>query len=227
MLQQTIAASKPIYAAMSHDGQLIAVSEPNHRKPRAGAIAVYEVGANEPKFRIRSGTGNWPLFSADDKSVITADLIHLRNSMVMWRSAVDGKELAEFSSRYYGRIFSFCFSPDEKALVVAGNDPDRLIEIWDMASQRRLHTLRGHVDEVHRVAVSPDGRFVASGSNDQTIRLWELSTGRLLKVFRGHTGAITALEFTPDSNILISGSGDHTIKFWNVADVIQTADVQR
>jgi WD40 repeat protein/serine/threonine protein kinase len=227
MLQQTIAASKPIYAAMSHDGQLIAVSEPNHRKPRAGAIAVYEVGANEPKFRIRSGTGNWPLFSADDKSVITADLIHLRNSMVMWRSAVDGKELAEFSSRYYGRIFSFCFSPDEKALVVAGNDPDRLIEIWDMASQRRLHTLRGHKDEVHRVAVSPDGRFVASGSNDQTVRLWELSTGRLFKVFRGHTGAITALEFTPDSNILISGSGDHTIKFWNVADVIQTADVQR
>ena len=38
-------------------------------------------------------------------------------------------------------------------------------------------TLSGHVDRVWSVAISPDGKTLASGSNDLTIRLWDVAAG--------------------------------------------------
>jgi WD40 repeat protein len=40
------------------------------------------------------------------------------------------------------------------------------------------HLLYGHDNDVTSVAVSPDGRWIASGSQDGTIRLWPMPKGR-------------------------------------------------
>jgi len=45
---------------------------------------------------------------------------------------------------------------------------------------------REHSQAVHAVAVSPDGKWMASGSGDQTVKLVELNSGRLKWTLRGH-----------------------------------------
>src|SRR5262249_31013856 len=70
---------------------------------------------------------------------------------------------------------------------------------------------------VRAVAVSPDGKLLASGSADQTVRVWELASGRELFVLEGHPKEITALAFLPDSKTLISADEDSTLKLWNAA----------
>src|SRR5262249_17334259 len=43
---------------------------------------------------------------------------------------------------------------------------DGTVGVWDVDQQRLLHTWLGHTDEVGSLAISPTGKYVASGSQD-------------------------------------------------------------
>ncbi len=81
---------------------------------------------------------------------------------------------------------------------------------------RCVHTLIGHFNSVSTVAISPDGKCLASGSFDDTIKLWNLETGELLHTLTKHLQPVLAIAFSPDGQTLISGSVDDTIKLWNL-----------
>ena len=70
---------------------------------------------------------------------------------------------------------------------------------------------RGAVDAV---ALSPDGRVIATGHGDKTLRLWSAKTGRPLKVSRGHQGHVNAVAFSPDGKFIATGSSDGTGRLW-------------
>src|SRR5262249_1578453 len=80
---------------------------------------------------------------------------------------------------------------------------------------REGHPGYGHTREVRAVAISADGKFLATGSADRSIRLWDLPTGKELFVLNGHLEPITALAFTPDGKALISAAEEKSIKLWN------------
>ena len=67
------------------------------------------------------------------------------------------------------------------------------------------------------IAVSPDGRSLASGSEDKTIHLWDLTTGKELRRLQGHTAPVWSVAFAPDGRSLASGSDDKTIRLWDLA----------
>jgi WD40 repeat protein len=37
-------------------------------------------------------------------------------------------------------------------------------------------TIRGHTLAVSALAISPDGKLLASGSNDGTVKIWDIGT---------------------------------------------------
>jgi WD40 repeat protein len=76
--------------------------------------------------------------------------------------------------------------------------------------------LEGHTAVVSSVALTADGKTLASGSYDTTIKLWNLSTGKEIATLRGHTDWIFSVAFTPDGKTLASASQDDTARLWDV-----------
>nr|CAB3498666.1 unnamed protein product [Digitaria exilis] len=68
------------------------------------------------------------------------------------------------------------------------------------------------------LAVSSDGRYLASGGLDRHIHLWDVRSREHIQAFSGHRGPISCLAFGPDSSELFSGSFDRSIMQWNAED---------
>ena len=86
-----------------------------------------------------------------------------------------------------------------------------------MVTTKTIAILAGHDDDVAAVAVSGDGKWLATGSADKTVRLWELATGRLTASLVGHTDLVVAVTFSSDSRWLATGGADKTARLWDVA----------
>ena len=68
---------------------------------------------------------------------------------------------------------AFAFSPDD-ALLAIGSETGT-ITLWETGTGVELATMSGHPGVVDAVAISPDGRLLASGGrSDRDIRLWSL-----------------------------------------------------
>ncbi|MBK9182260.1 MAG: choice-of-anchor D domain-containing protein [Ignavibacteria bacterium] len=85
-------------------------------------------------------------------------------------------------------------------------------------------TLKGHTDNVHNVAFSPDGSTIATASWDSTAKIWDTSTGVLIRTLTGHTSYVLGVAFSPDGSRIATTSDDATTKIWdaNAGTLIRT-----
>ncbi|MEH2253156.1 nSTAND1 domain-containing NTPase [Nostoc sp.] len=79
-----------------------------------------------------------------------------------------------------------------------------------------------HSGVIERLALSPDGKILASASVDRTVKLWSLKNGRLLQTLKGHESAVTDVSFSPNSKMIVSASNDRSIRIWKLDNQMPT-----
>ncbi|HEV3443115.1 MAG TPA: WD40 repeat domain-containing protein [Gemmataceae bacterium] len=122
------------------------------------------------------------------------------------------------------------FCADGSLLATAGLKIDGTVRLWDVATRSVRAVLRGHTDNVWRVAFSADasgmGRgLLASGSSDKTIRLWDAPTHEQLAVIPLGS-SVYSVAFRPDGTRLAAGCADNTVRLIDVSRRQQVAELR-
>jgi WD40 repeat protein/class 3 adenylate cyclase len=102
------------------------------------------------------------------------------------------------------------FVPAEKYLVATGLGGS--VSIWDAAKAQIVRTIAAHEGRITAVAISHDGRWLATSGADRAIRLWDMNTGDSLLSLTDQTLMITDLEFSPDGKRLYAAGEDGAVR---------------
>lgn len=157
------------------------------------------------------------LFSPDGRRLVTID----RDGLVReWDTSL--LPLGEKSSLPVDRgVFDLDLSPDGQ-LIALGNVAGPA-SLWEAATGKRLHLLRGISGGVYRVAFSPDGHRVAGVGQDNYLHVWDVSSG--IEVFsmpahgEGVSGGLFPgtldVAYSPDGMRLVTVGADGLGKVWN------------
>ena len=71
---------------------------------------------------------------------------------------------------------------------------------------------------LYAVAISTDGKQVASAGTDGRVRVYNTLTGQLVRTMAGHVDAVYRLAFSAAGNRLLSCGHSGVLRVWNTAD---------
>ncbi|KLU84065.1 hypothetical protein MAPG_03110 [Magnaporthiopsis poae ATCC 64411] len=107
-------------------------------------------------------------------------------------------------------------SPDGSRFAAA---PDGAIMTWDTATRRRLQTIQGYDQDVRSLAISPDGRQIAS-IGKWGLRLYRATSadGDLLRAARDHPEKINAVRVSAGGGDTMVSASASTINVWDLGE---------
>ncbi len=107
--------------------------------------------------------------------------------------------------------------PAPASLVVTGGHEGKLAW-WNTADAglAPIRFIEAHKGYIRAVAVSPDGRLIATGGNDNFVRVWSAADGTLVKELAGHPRHVYNVAFHPSGTALVSGDLLGLLKQWEV-----------
>ena len=114
-------------------------------------------------------------------------------------------------------VQSFAFVPGARTLAIAQSGKGlSALFLWSQNSGSPQSRISDNLAGNNALAVSADGRFLASADQDRSIRLWDLATGQLKGTLHEGVGWVKTLAFSPDGRRIAFGGQSGIVQFREV-----------
>jgi WD40 repeat protein len=185
-----------------------------------GTVRLWDVESGRLLRELPGKVGSVVAFSSDGVTLATGGYYY--QQIRLW-NANTGEIVRELSQN----ARSLAFSADGKRLVAAGHDG--IVRLWNPASGEVVRELKGHNGALFAVAVSDDGKLIASGGGgDATspqqneVRLWNADSGEEIArleedegKLQGLKGWVYHLAFSRDAKTLAVCS-PYAVRIWDL-----------
>ena len=205
------AAYRPVLAmALSPDATRLAVGCGNE-------VVLYDVSGGTPSVVARASAHQDPVQAIAWNPNGTKLLTGAFRRVVVW-DATELKKEREITEGLTDRIAALRFLPDGNGFVCADGRVAEAgtVRIGDAASGTIADSWAAHADTIFDLAVSGDGKLLATAGGDRLVKVWDLVTHAELAKLEGHVSQVLTLGFNADATQLVTGGMDQQLKVWDV-----------
>ena len=111
-----------------------------------------------------------------------------------------------------GGFTCVAFTPDGKTMLAGGEG----IVLWDLATGQELATLKAHQGTVLSLALTTDGKTLASAANHLgEVKLWDMESQRVRFILKDFSIPPRSMAFAPDGKTLATFAFGE-IKLWDI-----------
>jgi WD40 repeat protein len=194
--------------AFSPDGKMLATCGTDY-------WYIWNVETKNSMYR-GGAVGHGVAFSPDSKTIAIAG-----NDIEFWNLETGKRnKVLEIKNNL---ISSIAYSPDGKLLIGGGyqsipqtNGLEASFKMWDTKSYEERPINAVYTTSLASIALSPDGRILASGSGDKKIRLWNLASGQVDRPLGDMESTVVDLAFSADNQLLASTGLQDRVRFWDM-----------
>ncbi len=192
------------WIVFSPDGKHIAVAVDGNNVD----VMSLPSGKVEQTFSGHTGTLTEIVFAPHGNRLAT---VALDDPVRIWDQN-SGKLLRTFSSS--NKPYALAFSADGRQLFTGHIEEAACLRIWDSRTGQELQSPVRHYGSILDIAVSSDGKRIATASWDDTIVLSGYDNENTKRI-TGHVEPVTGVVFTSDGRRLASISNDRTVRLWD------------
>lgn len=114
--------------------------------------------------------------------------------------------------RYFGYVYSHCFSHDNKYLTTTSKDS--ITRLWEVQTGNLLKSFKGGSKRIYSVSFSNDDKKLLTAEDNGDTRIWDVDTGKELVVLKGYSKSVRS-KLCPKNKFVVNYSKNKAW-IWNI-----------